>query len=443
MDKKDKKVYKLSNGIKVLIIPMDTKLTHVSVSILLGSKHETKNNIEVTHFLEHLLGHFISQKYKDYIYINKELARRGAHTNAYVSNYETRLFIHGFWRDLEFFLDLLSNVLSDFHLDKELAEKERLAVIQERQRHISDDHYEFFYEIDKFLFPKYAYQFDLKRHIKFIKSYDINKLHDFLKTHISLQNMTISITCPKESVKKTQSLISKYFGVLQNKNNPKLVYPIYQYKPKQGKIVYIKKPNKDLNVTLRLYRYKKIEFLSTEHLCLRFLIEVLFNFETGIFFKKLRKELGIIYSIGMYIDIDWKDPRSSHYCIYTTADHLNVPRLIAEILKIFQSYTLTDEDIENAKNVIFMDFEYMKFFNLTSYNNHYELFLLHNKPIIERSEILEKYKKVTNKDIRKYFEIMKHDIMNYGVVFYYSKNNLNKKIKTALPPGIKYKLQAT
>lgn len=37
--------YTLKNGIKVLIVPLKTKLTFLSVSILLGSQHE-KNGEE-------------------------------------------------------------------------------------------------------------------------------------------------------------------------------------------------------------------------------------------------------------------------------------------------------------------------------------------------------------------------------------------------------------
>ena len=445
MDKKDKLVYKLKNGIKVLIIPMDTKLTYLSVSMLLGSKHENKNNIEVTHFLEHLMGQYTSKKYQDAEYINKELSKRGAIKNAYVDTYETNFYVSGFWKDLEFFIDLLSNVMSDFHLDKDIAKTEKLAVIQERKNFISDNHYVFNYKINNFLFPKYAYHFDLKKHIELIKSYNVNKIYDFYKKHIQLNNVTVSITCPKAGLKETQRLVNRYFGILRNIRKTKLKYPLYEYKSKQLKMVYIKKPYKDVNVTLRLYTYKRIEFLSKEHLCLVFLSELLFNFDIGIFYKRLRKELGIVYYVGIYIDIDIKEPRSSNYYIDTTAEQSNVPRLIKELLNIFRTYSLTDEEIEDAKNIVYKNFEYRRFFNLTSYNNYYSTYTLYNKPIIERSELLKKYQQISNRDIRKYFEIMKKDILSRGTIFYYAQNNLNTKIKAELaelPNSISFKLQS-
>ena len=46
--------YKLKNGIKVLIVPLKTKMTYISISILLGSYHEKKGEGNLTHYYEHL-----------------------------------------------------------------------------------------------------------------------------------------------------------------------------------------------------------------------------------------------------------------------------------------------------------------------------------------------------------------------------------------------------
>ena len=106
---KDAKIIKLKNGITVLIIPLNTMLTDVSINILLGSKNEKKSQMEIIHYIEHLIARFTSKKYNDYKFINKELHKRAAISNASVSDYETRFFIRGFYRDVEFFLDLFWN----------------------------------------------------------------------------------------------------------------------------------------------------------------------------------------------------------------------------------------------------------------------------------------------------------------------------------------------
>jgi len=89
MDNNRKKIVKLKNGISVIIIPINTQLTNVSVNMLLGVNHEKNNEMELTHYMEHLMSRFTSKKYNDYKQIYQELNKRGAISNAYVTNYDT------------------------------------------------------------------------------------------------------------------------------------------------------------------------------------------------------------------------------------------------------------------------------------------------------------------------------------------------------------------
>lgn len=73
-----KHIYKLNNGVKVIIVPLDTKLTSVSLSIKLGIIHEKKNEMGLTHYMEHLMARMTSQKYPDNEFVSKELSKRGA-----------------------------------------------------------------------------------------------------------------------------------------------------------------------------------------------------------------------------------------------------------------------------------------------------------------------------------------------------------------------------
>lgn len=440
MDKKNKKIYKLKNGIKVLIIPLKTTLTHISINFLLGTNHETQNTIELTHFMEHLIGRMTSKKYPNDSYISREISKRGAYTNAYVNSYETTFYIEGFYKDLEFFIDLLSNAINDFQIDYKIAQKEKNAVIQELRNIISNNDYIFEYEIFKYLYPKYAYQNDYVKHINFIKNYDINKLYNFINKHILMRNMVISISCPNNKIKNTKQLINKYFGKMQDHNNRTINYPVYEHKNSIMKIIRIKNPNEDDNTLVNLYVCKPIKYLSDEHLTLIFLQKILFNFDTGIFYKVLRKELGLIYSIKLLVYIDINNPKSSCYYISTSTFHSHTSTLIKNILDILQTYSLTDEDIANAQNSIILEYQQQNFYNLTSYNKYYQKMMLHNQPIIEKSDILKTFKSLKKTIIRKYFEVMKTDIINNGIVFYYSNKNLSTSIKKILSNNYKYQL---
>ena len=183
MDNANKQIVKLRNGLRILVVPMPTDLTDVSMCILLGQNHEKPHEMELTHYMEHLMGRFTSKKYNNHKEISKELNKRGAITNASVDEYETKFWIQGFYKDVEFFIDLLSNTLKHFEIDKGLAKKEKNAVIQELRNYISDTNYTFEMKIWKYMYSKYAYQYDHQKHINNIRKFCIQDMYKFIKSH--------------------------------------------------------------------------------------------------------------------------------------------------------------------------------------------------------------------------------------------------------------------
>lgn len=438
MDNKQRKIIKLKNGIQALIVPVDTELTDVTVTILLGENHEKPSEMEVTHYMEHLMGRFTSKKYQDYKSISQELNKRGAITNASVNEYETSFYIQGFYKDIGFYLDLLANTISNFHLEKSIVKQEKQAVMQELRNYVADPDYIFDMTIWRYMYSKYAYQYDNNKHIKFIKNYNTDNIYKFIEDHVLLHNTIVSISCPTDQVANTVKLFKKYFNIPNKNKNAQIKFPIFQYNSDSMKVLYIKNKYQDDNALVRLVVDDSIKYLSKEHLSLMYLKEILFNFETGIFYKKLRDELGIIYNIGMGLTVDMVNPISSSYYIETSCSYKKVPILISSILNIIKNLTLTEQEINNGKSKFIVKYEFQKFNDLTSYNEYYQKYLLHKLPIIERSQINKKFLAITNKDIMKTLQKFKSDVFKEGLIFYYSKRNMNKLIHQTVKERIKY-----
>lgn len=430
MDNIKKKIIKLRNGVRILIIPTDSIITNISVNILLGEKHEKKNEMELTHYMEHLLGRFTSKKYS-LNFINNQLNKRGASTNASVDTYETKFYIEGYYKDLDFFADVLANTIKNFELDKSIIKQEKNAVIQELRNYMADSEYIFNMKIWRYMYKKYSYMNDLNKHITHIQSYNTNKIYSYIKNHILLNNIIVIANCPLNRVKKTENILKKHFNfkLKSNKSNKKIIkYPIFQYNNECPKILYIK--NKyGKNTTLRIVIDDSIKYNSKEHISLIYLEYILFNFETGIFYKILRDKMGLIYDIGLDLNIDMKNPISSSYYIETTINYKKLPLLIKSIIDIIKMLDLSDSQIESGKKKVLVNYELEKFNDLTSYNTYYGEYLLHKIPIIEKSVLKQKFIEVCNKDIRKTLEKFKNDILQKGLFFYYSKKNINSNIK--------------
>ena len=84
--KQKPKQLKLSNGIRIIIVPLNTKLTYISIHYLLGRNQERSHEAGLTHYCEHLLGSLTSQKYKSSAYVSEEIYKRGGDFNAFVTD---------------------------------------------------------------------------------------------------------------------------------------------------------------------------------------------------------------------------------------------------------------------------------------------------------------------------------------------------------------------
>lgn len=424
--------YTLKNGIKVLIVPLKTKLTFLSVSILLGSRHEKNGEGNLTHYYEHLLGRMTSQKYKDYKYIGNEIIKRGGNTNAYVSSYELIIFIQGYFKDFGFYADILSNSLNDFYIDPKLAETEKGSVIQELKNIISNEEYDFDYNKFKYLFPKYAYLVNFKKDIKYVKKYNIRLIKNFIKKKILTENIVLNITCPLNKIKETKYYVNKYFGIIKKTNKKNIKFPLLQNNAKKTKVVHIKNKVVNNNTIINIYAFAEMEYLSRDNIKHMIMESILFNFDIGVFYRELREKMGIIYSIHLYNDISIKNAKQSYYYIGTKCDIKNVPTVICKIMDILKTYKISREDIKYSKNRILTSYEYHKFYNIDSYNGFYKNFLLYNKKLRKKKDIYDTIKSITNKEVLDYYEKFKENIINKSTIFYYSHKNITKKINNKL-----------
>ena len=228
----------LNNGIRVIIVPLKTNLTYISANFLLGHYQEKEDELGMTHYYEHLLVRMTSQKYKDANYISEEIYKRGGLSNAYVSDYEMCVYISGIYKDFDFYMDILSNTINKFYIDRNILEKERGAIIQEYMGYMSAPEYKFKFNIFKFLYPKYSYIADYKKKIKDIKRFDYDAINGYIKRHLSTTNLVITITCPSHKTGETIKNIKKYFGVIKYKS-VKPVYHVIKHANTNIKIVNI------------------------------------------------------------------------------------------------------------------------------------------------------------------------------------------------------------
>jgi predicted Zn-dependent peptidase len=421
--------FKLKNCIRIIIVPLNTKLTYISTNYLLGRFKEKSHEAGLTHYCEHLLASLTSQKYKSSEYISEEIYRRGGVFNAYVSDYEMSIYIKGIYDDLEFYMDILSNTINHFYVEEDVKKKEKGAIIQEYMGYISNNNYMFEYNTFKFLYPKYSYLADYKKQITYIKNFDDDKVNGYLRRQLNTDNLVISITCPLNKIKEVIKNVKKYFGIIKYKKTIQ-EYPVIRHRNKSLKIVNIRNSITDKNTSIVIHLSKRIEYLSDEYLILNFYIKrILFNFDAGIFYKKLRKELGIIYNIAISVNVDNYNPDMSNYVITSKCHSKYTMVFLDNFIDILKNYEIEEERIFNAKRHFKYIYETTKFYNLSSYNDEYKNQILFNKKFVASKEIYKKLLSIKSSQIKEYYKnVFVKDILTKHILFYYSNKNVNKAI---------------
>ncbi len=144
MNTKFKKT-ELSNGIRVLSeLHPGSRAVSISIWVLTGTRDESEDIQGISHFLEHLV--FKRTKTRSAYQIAKSLEALGGDLNAYTTREYTcyhALVLKDHW---EIALDVLSDLISNMHLNKKEFGLEKGVILQEIAM-AEDSHEEIIYDV--------------------------------------------------------------------------------------------------------------------------------------------------------------------------------------------------------------------------------------------------------------------------------------------------------
>lgn len=122
---------KLSNGMKLLLVPMnDQRTATVLVLVETGSKYETKEKNGISHFLEHMCFKGTTNR-PNQLVISRELDGMGAEYNAFTGHEYTGYYAKVAADHLPQALDLISDVYCNSLFKEEDIEQEKGAIVGE------------------------------------------------------------------------------------------------------------------------------------------------------------------------------------------------------------------------------------------------------------------------------------------------------------------------
>ncbi len=304
--------FKLKNGMKVILIPRNTKnLVYFSIVMKNGKIDETLNTLSYTHAFEHLLAQFTSEKYPNYDKVKKELGYLGVNSNAYTDIYTTGYWILGNNKHLELYIDLLSNAYFHFKFSGDW-EKQKNIVMEEIKMRSTNIWNSLDEKIDKIIFPSgHRLGIGWEEELKNIESASINKVIQFNLPKLNPKYTTLLVEGnfnPKTAI----ILLKKYFDKINtNTSTSTNGFNLYELNIPSVKKSYkgpkiILHPISNTNIAKIVYTFliDKISRFDWKKSATIFMMMIYFC--SGYYsklFQVLREKHGLIYGLTSNFDI--------------------------------------------------------------------------------------------------------------------------------------------
>ncbi len=214
--------FELKNGIRVVMVPLEGRKS-VTVRVMTDSKYETETEAGLSHFLEHMAFKG-TKKRPNPMDINLELDGKGARWNAETNFDYTAYYITSVAKNLDWMLDLLSDVLLNSIFREKEVEKERGVIVEEIRMYrdnpimgLSGDF------VDYLLADSPIGCWNIAGHEKTVSGFSRRAVVEFRDKYVDPKRMVVviagNINNFQFSIFNFQKLMEKYFGGFKSSGN--------------------------------------------------------------------------------------------------------------------------------------------------------------------------------------------------------------------------------
>jgi zinc protease len=392
----------LPNGLKVLL-KEEHKAPVVTFQIWykVGSRNECLGKTGMSHMLEHMM--FKGTKKHGPKTFSQIVQQNGGNDNAFTSRDYTAYFENFAADRIGIALDLESDRMRGLLLDPKALQSEREVVKEERRMRTEDDPVNAMEEqMMSVAFSAHPYQWPVIGWMSDISSFTRDDLYKHYRTYYEPNNATIVVVGDFDT--KTLLLrIEKYFGKIPRGPAVPLVGAVEPAQRGEKRVIV----KKQAELPAVFSGYKTPTLNDTDSYALEVLQGVLSSGKSSRLYQSLvyEKQLAL-YAGGDYDNVS-KDPNL--FMVYAgvmpgkTTEELE-KALYAEVDR-FQHETVTDEELQKAKNQIEASFV------MSQDSNFYQAMLLGQFESVSSWKQLETYvdriRAVTKEDVmrvaKKYF----------------------------------------
>lgn len=401
------KKYILSNGLRILTIPMPSfESATALVMVGAGSRYETKKNNGISHFLEHMAFKG-TKKRPTAMDISSLIDGIGGEFNAFTGKEYTGYYVKAGKNNVEITLDVLSDMLQNSRLDPAEIEKEKGVIIEEinlyedmPMRKISDVY-------EQLLYDDTPMGWDIAGEKEVIRSLTRDDFIDYLSSLYSPHNMTVVVAGGIEE-QKIVELVEDYFGKMK-KFGTKKPESVIEKQEKPQIFIRLKK-TEQIHIALGV---RTVSINNPEKYPLSVLASILGGGMSSRLFSEVREKRGLAYYVKSHSD-EYLDCGS-----LVSLAGIDPKRVKEAVEVMMQEYRkvgegkmqITDAELKKAKEYIkgHLVLELEDSRSVCTFYAHQELL---EKEVLNPDDVLAKVDAVTKDDIE---EVGKKYFINRGL----------------------------
>ena len=337
-------LHKLSNGVTVLLDPMDLETVNVRVQFGTGARDETADESGITHFCEHMMcrgtPRFPTPKIiNDYFDIN------AGTRNAYSSPQE--LGFHGriLAENINILIDFLGDQIQNALFLPESIDMERSVIADELRRTLDNPDRQLRYFIGENVFNN-TLGYKVLGTFENIETFTREQMLEFLARRLSAKNCIIGISGKIIDAEKVLECLERTFNFLPSFDVSKNTN--VDYIPT---ILHNSKPDRN-NIQLRIL-FPNIWTPDFDNRFNNFCVAKLESFMREELYQIIRHENGLAYGFGLTGHGNEKFELTG-FATQTSAENIEkcVALIAKNAYKIYTENTITDDDLDrfNRRN---------------------------------------------------------------------------------------------
>jgi zinc protease len=338
--------FTLDNGLKVLLAPKPgTGITAVDIWINVGSLNETREVSGISHFFEHMLFKGTEKRPGG---IDREVEALGGRTNAATSYDFTHYYIILPSEHTELAIDIIADITQNSSFPEEEIAREKEVVLREQDQRTDDPGSFAFFTMRSDFYKAHPYKLPIIGYADSLENLTREDFLAWMNSYYVPNNMTLVVGGDIE-IGQTLQIVKEKFGSMQPKELPSQLYAREPARLEKT----VKESRRDVSQGYLIYAWPGPSVKQAEDVyAMDVFITLLSEGRGSRFYKKLRKELGLVNTADAGYFTQKEPGIFNIYAEFSYENRAAVEQTILSELKDILKGNLGEDEVERAKTVL-------------------------------------------------------------------------------------------